>query len=76
MSALMTNTMFFATSQSKNVQKLKETNDCSNSKNVKTVIHVKANWEQIFTIQDDDNKYDVHDNYVDAEKTMQKISVI
>ena len=72
MSALITNTMFFATSQSKNVQKLKYINDWSNSKNVKTVIYVNTNGENsvpIITIQDDDNEYDVHHNYVDTDMT-------
>ena len=41
---------------------------------MKTVIYVKTNWEQIFTIQDDDNDYDVHDNYVDADKTRRFLS--
>ena len=70
MSALITNTMFFATSQSKNVQKLKYINDWSNSKNVKTVIYVNTNGENsvpIITIQDDDNDNDVHDNHVDRQ---------
>ena len=77
MSALITNTMFFATSQSKNVQKLKYINDWSNSKNVKTVIYVNTNWENsvpIITIQDDDNDYDVHDNHVDTDITRRILS--
>ena len=77
MSALITNTMFFATSQSKNVQKLKYINDWSNSKNVETVIYVNTNWENsvpIITIQDDDNDYDVHDNHVDTDITRRILS--